>query len=58
MNFAEASQFRELVAEIKTLTARVADLERRADDQSKAHRVIADDNEKMRNTLSLKKANG
>lgn len=57
MNIAEASAFRELKAEVALLKSQVQDLTRRMDDQSKAHRIIADDVEKAK-TLSLKRANG
>jgi hypothetical protein len=42
MNIAEASAFRALVARVDSLEREVKDLTRRADDQSKAHRILAD----------------
>lgn len=54
MNLAEASAFRELKALVESLENRVKDLERRADDSSKAHRLLLE----QRETLTLKKANG
>ena len=55
MNMAEASAFRELKAQFESLERRVKDLERRADDQSKAHRLLADQlGDKTAKTLTLK----
>lgn len=53
MNMAEASAFRELKALVASLELRVKDLERRADDQSKAHRLLVDQQQKD-TTLRLK----
>ncbi len=58
MSIADATARRELTERVTSLEAQVKDLTRRMDDQSKAHRVIADDVEKVSKTLTLKKANG
>ena len=57
MNFAEMGAQRELLSKIESMELRIKELERRADDQSKAHRLMVDDQEKSR-TLTLKKAHG
>ena len=57
MSFADNAANKVLMARVEALEAQVKDLTRRMDDQSKAHRLIAEDVEKSR-TLTLKKANG
>lgn len=54
---AEASAFREIKAQVESLQRRVVDLERRADDSSKAHRLLLQQlEEKPAKTLTLKHA--
>jgi cell division protein FtsB len=57
MSFADNAANKVLMARVEALEAQVKDLTRRMDDQSKAHRLIAEDVEKSR-TLTLKKSNG
>jgi hypothetical protein len=42
VNIAEGQRLKALEAEVESLKREVKDLTRRADDQSKAHRILAD----------------